>query len=125
MTTATEVQAAAAARRDRIIEYTRKGFSASLIADIEKVTPRSVFRIRHQTGMSQGGPPKPLTEDELATAASMLDDGCSIAEVARTLGRHYPTLAKYFPGRGWSKEDAARFAAWSFRMSQRIQGFAS
>ena len=54
-------------------------------------------------------PPHPrtslLSAEVLARAAQLLDDGCSYAEVARTVGVSKSTLTGRLPGRGMTRED--------------------
>jgi IS30 family transposase len=101
------------ARRARVVELTRQGFSATEIAGILSITKRSVTRIRSDAGIAQQIEVVPLTEDERRSAAALLDDGCSISEVARTLGRCDTTIHKHFPGRGWPKGEGGRLACFN------------
>ena len=98
------------ARRERVIARTLQGASASEVAAIEGITRRSVERIRSELGVSLRPSPEPMTECELDTAAALLDDGCSYAEVARTLGRTPRAIRRHFPGRGWPPGEGARLA---------------
>lgn len=92
-----------AARRARVVALTQQGFTATEIAAVEGLTMRTVYRIRQELGASRERF-APLSDDELRTAAQLLDDGCSCSEVARTLGRNQTTISKHFPGRGWPVE---------------------
>lgn len=97
-------------RRAQVAAMTRLGMTAAEIADALKVTERTVERDRAAAGLSR--PPAPrLTDHELARAQSLIDDGCSHSEVARTLGVHQTTVSRYFPGRGWSFTQAGHHAA--------------
>ena len=89
-------------RRDRVMELTRDGRSARDIAEILGITERSVLRHRRAAGLSRE-PGTPMTADELRRAEALLNDGCSLQEVARTLGRSARTIKRRFPGRAWTR----------------------
>lgn len=108
-------------RRARVVELTRQGYSATQIADIIGITRRSVTRIRSDAGIAQQIDVVPLTEDERRSAAALLDDGCSISEVARTLGRCDTTIHKHFPGRGWAKGEGSRLACFNRWMREQAE----
>ncbi|MCV7424383.1 helix-turn-helix domain-containing protein [Mycobacterium yunnanensis] len=97
-------------RRARVAALTRAGRTAREIAAVEGVTIRTVTRIRARAGESARGLLKPLTEDELRTARELLEDGCSYAEAARTVGRSPRSISYHFPGFGWPKGEGPRFA---------------
>lgn len=89
-------------RSEAVAELTGMGRSASAIAEVLGITERSVQRYRRRLGISQR-PPVPLTESQLVAAAQLLDDGCSYTEVARTIGCAGNTVARHFPGCGWTR----------------------
>lgn len=60
---------------------------------------------------------RPPTADELATAERMLDDGASVREVERTLGRTRNSLKRYLAGRGWTRSEAGKHSAMMRRIS--------
>lgn len=95
-------------RRAKVAEMTRAGLSGDCIAAVLGVSERSVERARVATGCARPAS-VPLTEAELAAARQLLDDGASYAEVARTLGRGETTVARRFPGRGWTKSQGAQW----------------
>lgn len=76
---------------------------------------RTVQRIRAELN-TPGKVNRPFTDEELATAQTMLDDGCSYAEVARTLGRRDHGIRQRFPGRGWSQEQIREWSSWAMKM---------
>jgi hypothetical protein len=91
------------AKRDaRIRALTRAGYSTREIAAAVGVHERTVSRARVRTGVAQPAN-RPFTADDMRTAGSLLDDGASLSEVARTIGRDPITIRKYFPGCGWQR----------------------
>lgn len=52
-----------------------------------------------------------LTEDEERRAAQLLDDGASMRETARTIGRSASVICRHFPGRGWTIAQVAEHAS--------------
>lgn len=107
------------ARDDRVVELTRRGVPVAEIAHQLGMAPRSVFRIRHQRCLAKP-PPRRFTADEIATVETMLADGASLHEIARTLGRDPKTVNKRFRGRGWSKIQAAEFGALRWKALQLL-----
>lgn len=88
------------------------GLSATQIAERFGVTERTVVRWRAQTGRRKqtASPRRPASIR--AAAERLLDDGCSFAEVARTVGVDRTTLHRWFPGRqAWTPIQAGQFAA--------------
>lgn len=109
-------------RYQRIAELTRQGQSAAQIADELKITQRTVVRARVAMGVAQP-PPRYFTDEERAQIEAMLEDGCSVLEIARTLGRHPANLWRQYPGRGWTREEGARFGSlvWQTRLRRGIE----
>jgi predicted transcriptional regulator len=56
---------------------------------------------------------RPMTEGELDRAASLIADGASVAEVARTLDRADQTINHYF--KGWSRAQCGAWVAFCNR----------
>ena len=92
---------ARAEREARVKCLTEQGWPATEIAAVLKISTRTVVRYRRVTGCSQPVG-RHLTDDEIATAGEMLDDGCSYTEVARTLGVSAWAIATKYPGRSWT-----------------------
>ncbi|ANA86911.1 helix-turn-helix DNA binding protein [Gordonia phage Utz] len=92
-----------ARRREAIAELTRAGLSAPEIAIRLNVTARTVVRHRALAGVSKPTHPR-LTEEQLATARRLIDEGAPYKEIARTIGCHECTVAQRFPGRGWTRK---------------------
>lgn len=94
---------------EQIIQLTRTGLSASQIAALLNLTYRQIRHARKRLGITQP-PIPPLSDEELAHASQLLDDGCSYMEVARTLGRSEYAVRHRFPGRGWSGQERMEWA---------------
>lgn len=89
---------AAVAERDAdVAELLDRGLNAAEIAKIVGITERTVQRSKKRMGLARELPP-PLTEAERLFALSMLDDGASYGEVARTLGRSLSCISERFRG---------------------------
>lgn len=87
------------ARREKIVLLADEGRSATEIAAVLGITARSVLRHLDDLGRPQNRA-HPWTAHELGLAAALLADGCSYAEVGRTLGCPYSVVQHRFPGRG-------------------------
>jgi IS30 family transposase len=90
-------------RQQRVHELTHLGMTSIEIAAILNTTQRTVVRDRRATGCAQQ-PAQPLTPSEIRQAQQLLDDGCSILEVSRTIRRAPITIRRHFPGRAWTRE---------------------
>jgi hypothetical protein len=98
-----------AARDQRVAELTRGGYSARFIAEELNITMRTVARCRVRTGTAQP-PPCYMTDTELRLAETLLDDGASYCEVARTIGRSTDALRTRFPDRSvWKQSGGAQY----------------
>lgn len=96
---------------ERFLQLQREGCSAAVIADRLGVTPRTVQRHRVRLGVAQTTTYKgPVTEEWKAKAKAMVDDGCSISEVARTLGSTHDTVKRHFPHAGWDASKVGEYA---------------
>lgn len=112
-----DYQALIAERREKVAAMTKQGYSAADIAAILRITERTVQRYRVRTGCAQPKRP-PLTPEELARVEQLLNDGCSIAEAARTIGRAQTNLQQRFRGRGWTRQQRAEYLAMVRRMRE-------
>ena len=100
-------------RAQTVIALTREGVEAKAIAAQLGITPRSVWRIRQNRGVS-GPRPKPYSADELARAKQLLDEGAPYPQVCVAIGRSKDsagTLAKHLPGYTWNKQQCGELAA--------------
>ncbi|ACI12370.1 DNA binding protein [Mycobacterium phage Fruitloop] len=96
-----------------VLAMTRDGFSAKHIGEVVGCSPRTVTRVRAAADARVMNHDRftPLTADQLEFAEYLLEDGASYQEVARTLGVSRTTIEKHFPGRAWTKRQAAEFTA--------------
>ena len=85
-----------------------EGQPHTYLAKIIGVTPDTVMDWRKKAPdwdtWGIGGERRQITQNKLAQAEELLDDGWSFAEIHRTLGISEDTLSHHFPGRGWSSE---------------------
>lgn len=99
-------------RQARVTDLLRQGHDTSAIAAIIGVTTRTVQRDRRDLKRSNPfSGNNPLTAEERAWAARLLDDGASRREVAVTLGRNEATLRKHFPDRCWTRAQSAELVS--------------
>lgn len=54
---------------------------------------------------------KPLPEETKRRILELFDDGCPYKEVSLTVGVSVDRLKTEFPGRGWTLQQASKFAA--------------
>lgn len=94
-----------AERANAVRRYTQAGYSADYIADRLGCDPRTVVRHRRALGLSKPAPPR-ITEQQLAQALPLLQDGAGYAETARTIGCKSDALARHLPGYGLTKAEA-------------------
>jgi IS30 family transposase len=94
--------------RDRIVELTRLGWSAPMIAENVGVCTRTVQRVRVKRKVGGNGG-VPFSEEERLLARDLFDDGASRNEVARTLGRTMCVIARHFPEDKWTPQQVKEF----------------
>lgn len=110
---------------DTAVRMTKHGHTASEIATRLGVSKRTVQRWRHNAGIALPARNNtPVTEDRLAEAKKLLEDGASRSEVQRTLHMSEGTLHKYFPGCGWSVQQSTQFAMAVRRANQMMRELA-
>jgi IS30 family transposase len=105
-------------RRDRIASLTRQGLTAEQIAQMLDCTTRTVRRAR-KIRECQVYLPRPFTPEEVARAEALFDDGCSCAEVARTLGRDPTVVWHRWPHRAWTLKQASEMGVLA-RQARRV-----
>lgn len=93
---------------ERVAMLTKAGWSARAIAEELGCGESTVTRSRVRAGVARPAA-KFLTPEEVATIERLLDDGASLAEAARTIGRG-PAGAVYqrFAGRAWTPQECGR-----------------
>lgn len=117
----TRTPQAIAERRQQIITLSRQGVPVREICDRVGVGHFTVVAVRRAVGISKPRAPR-MTGDEIERARALLDDGCSLAEAARTIGRSHQQMSRLFPGRGWSMKERDEHTATVRRYEK--QGFA-
>ena len=86
-------------RRRQVKSLLEEGLSLADIAARLGYAERTIYRDRRRLGMSTPWEHQ-WTEKELSLAESLLRDGCSYAEVSRTLGIGVEVIKRRFPGMG-------------------------
>ena|SRR5947209_86497 len=99
-----------------VIKLVKENWSLGQIADHVGVTKRTVSRIKEKNGLAV--PQNTMTPEEVAQVEEWLDEGWSLGEIARTLGRPPGTLSHRFAGR--SKWNAAMGQEWRW-MNERLR----
>lgn len=97
-------------REDMIVALSREGCRVAEIAALLGITERTVTRARSRRGIARPSYPQ-LTDDEIARAKQLLDDGASVAEAARSIGRTDHAIHRALPGRGWTPQQVHQFIA--------------
>lgn len=90
-------------RQQRVVALTREGLSVAQIAQRIGTSQRTVIRERRRAGVAHQAYAS-FTFEEAMRALTMLEDGASYKEVAKTLGRDRSTIRRWVPGFSWSQE---------------------
>lgn len=98
-----------AERRALVVRLRRAGVSRETIAAHLGVSVRTVERDLRAAGVV--APHRPWTAADDSRARELIADGCSLAEVARTLGRPRTVIRRHFPGRGWTQAQISEHLA--------------
>lgn len=85
------------------------GRSAREIGMILGVSQRTVVRWRRVTGRLKRPAPRPASQEQLALALQLLQDGASRSDVARTVGLCPTTLHRHFPEYRWTAEECVDY----------------
>jgi len=97
-------------------ELQARGMSSRKIAAALGVDQRTVLRWRKRVGVSLG-PVAARPQVDRDHVRQLLDDGCSIAEAARTVGVHPHTVTRWFPDAPrWTPRERGQMAALMRRM---------
>lgn len=83
--------------QQRLAALHADGKSAREIAEILGCTPRTVVRWRSITGHTVRPAPVRVSPSVKERALQLLADGCSLAEVGRTVGVDQSTVGRWFP----------------------------
>lgn len=94
-----------ALRRTEIERMREQGWTIPQIATSLGVTTRTVDRLMPDRFKTRTRAPS-LTEEELAIAKALLEDGAGYDEAARTIGRASPNLARRFPGYALTRSES-------------------
>lgn len=105
-------------RESKVKRLWEEGMSTTEIASVVGIAPRTAQRIKERLKLTKPGHNIPLTEEELARAKALLDEGCSYKEVERTIGRSNITLRKHLPGYECSAETATMIRSFNRRMRE-------
>lgn len=106
---------------ERVIELSRDNVRPKEIADILKISERTVHRYRRRAGFPTQ-PSEPWTAEDQRRADMLFDDGCSLNEVARTLGRTDTVIKRHCPGRKWTREQEKEWMSKPYRTLRRQLG---
>lgn len=94
--------------RTEVARRSADGQTAAAIAVALHCSPRTVERIRHDLGIRMKTP-RQFTAGELATIDALLDDGASVAEALRSVGRTPKSWSRRWLGRGWTQAQRAEY----------------
>lgn len=104
---------------ERVMRLTRQGMSIPQIAEILGCAERTVSRARKRVGVARP-PHQRFTPEQVAIAEQLFDDGCSCAEVARTIDRLDVSVWKRWRHRSWTPQQVAEFAAFCRKSSVKL-----
>jgi DNA-binding NarL/FixJ family response regulator len=108
-------------RWDRVLDLSRRGVPIEQIAEQLGISVTHVSRIRARQRKSKQSR-RSFTAEEIVIIEEMLNDGCSYAEVARTINRAPKSIRRRWPGRGWDKTACAEFGALRYKALQQLPG---
>src|SRR5690349_16783393 len=108
-------------RRQRVIFLLKSGLTVGRVSQDTGMSEARIYSIRREVFGKRHRTPRRFTEAECAQIESLLDAGCSIAEVARTVDRRPDLLARLYPGRGWTREQVAEHNSL-LREIHRLEG---
>jgi hypothetical protein len=96
---------------EKLLRLVESGATLAQTAEAMGVTERSVSRYKQALGLAQCKPGyRPLPEGWKDRAAALFDEGYSQRAVTELVGVCADTLARHFPGRGWSRHEAGVYA---------------
>jgi DNA-binding CsgD family transcriptional regulator len=102
-----------------------EGRTAREIAEALGVTTRTVLRYKQDFGLTRfSRPPVVMPEGWEDRAVVLFAEGYSQSAVAEITGVHVGTVARHFPGKGWSRSESGRYAR-QIRVLNTIQAHAA
>ncbi|WP_461169300.1 hypothetical protein [Arthrobacter sp. Z1-15] len=97
--------------REEFARLHAAGLTQKELADHFGIARSGVIRHSAQLGLTRR--PHAATSEQLALWESLIDDGWSFSEIARTHHVATDTLRRYFPGRAWTPQQGPEMAhAW-------------
>lgn len=100
-----------------IRRLTEAGVAVREIARRVGLHRRTVQRYRSLAGIS-GPVTSRMSDDEIAMARSLLEDGASYAEVSRTLRRSHQAISRNVPGFKWDWSRCGEASAMARQMAK-------
>ena len=95
---------------ERVLELSRQGATARQISEVMGCHRDSIARVRRRNGVTTP-PAPPLTTEEIERARLVIEDGGSLTEAARTIGRSRQALTKHFPDAAWTPSQIGQHRA--------------
>lgn len=96
-----------AKRRDAVMRWVEQGFTSPDIAKHLGVTERTIERDREALGIALT--PRRWTNEEHLRAVTLIAYGCSLTEVADTIGRSRSSVWHRFKGMGWTPQQCGEY----------------
>lgn len=96
--------------RELIERMFNDGASDARIAEALDTTVDSAQRARQRMGLYRKTNPR-IPQEKLDEIEALLADGASGREAARSTGVGYATVARRFPGRGWTREQINEYVS--------------
>ena len=96
-------------RIDEIRVRTLAGESAGAIAVRLGISSRTVTRHRSRLGIARTAPPR-LTQEQENLMQALVDDGCSVREIARTIGCSDTAVSRRHPDAAWTRTQVSDYA---------------
>lgn len=95
---------------ERVVELSRQGATARQISEVMGCHRESVTRVLRRNGLT-APPAPPLTDEEVERARRVIEDGGSLTEAARTIGRSRRAIRSRFPDAAWTRTQIGQHRA--------------